>query len=717
MKANKPNTKLSQNKINNKSIPFNSNPFQPKKYYHCRDSKNIVNIKNNPFISNNNKNSIKNEKIKKEEEDNYNRPIYNQKLIISRSISEEKLYKCNLNINMAIGVNIERKWNSIDERYKTLKIFYFHTKYIFHKNKIKKLSDKDNNSNNAKKYKFSKKNKFSKNKIKCNNNHQKFMNMKDIMNNTKNDDDNNIFYKEGDINESNIILTNNNTITNKTVANISIPSFKVTDMNQNSYYKLKNNSNSYVIKNLPIIVDNNPKSQFIKNNNKIKYKKGESINKQIKNVKNDEKLNSVFVRRILLEEKFYIDSKGEKRTLYIKKISPIIQTKEILNNTEKKLIRNTKNVIEKNNYIKNNENTFINHNDINLNFNVCSFQKINFNSNNAKKNKLLNPKFESFEEDNRYNLNNNTSINDILILQNVKNILNVKKSKKGAKQEKKEIIYKTENHKSHQRLFSNSKKKKYIIYLSGKKKKQSIINYNINNIQRSSTKESNFNNMPLKFLLAFPKCSKNKGKHRKTKSNIILPNNIKYEKFKLKQGLNGEEAGDNFLQNKRSLSYVCKSSLYDLFNKLNNNKNSKDSSKKDNCNQIPIIPIKNRKNEFLIFSASPSGIVSKYHTKLNSINKSKYIRLKNNNKSKVPLDKKESCNISQRSNSLNRIRNNNNINSNYIKCIFNYLRSIIPNNGRNKSHRNFLFKNCDKFDLDNYIIEKKIIHSNRMNYQ
>ena len=727
---NKSKSKLSQKKSNNKNIPFNTNPFYPIKYFCFNEVKKIVNNKNKKLsgIINQKQKIINRKKLNFEQEDDYKISIYNQRLIISRDKSGEKLLKNKLIINKIMNKNKnEKKWNSTEERYKTINRYGFYTKKIFHKIKLIKPFGI---GINTKKNKFSKKSKkkkrFLKNKIKLNNN-QKYM----IMHDYNNYDTNNIIYRSNNINESNITLTSN-TITNKTITNNTMSNnYTISNITPNSYYNISNNTNSYIVENKPINEENASKNSIKKLNNiKIMENKGrnKNNNNQNKNVKNNDKVNTVFVRRIILEEKFTIDSKGDKKTIYIKKISPIIKTKEIINSADKRLIKNTKKVITNNNNYNNNDNTFINHNDINLNFNVCSFQKINLNGNDGKKKHL--EKIESFDEDSKLNMNNNTSLNDIL-LQNYKDLLNIKNCNTIIYKQPNGIIYKSDNHKSHQSLFPNSNKK-YFIYLSGNNanKKKSIIskkginnlnnnNQNINHIQRNSTKEmkiNDINNIPLKYLLSNPRCLKNKIIHRKTKTNCFS-NNIEYEKLKL--DTNGEEDEENNLSNKRSFSYICKSSLYDLVKKLNNNKETdlKENIKNGNFNQIPLIPNKNKINkinEYLIFSSSNSGNTSKDNTKINSVNNSKFIKIKMKN-SKVYTDNNES-NDSLRCNSLNRIKKKNIVNSNYIKCFINYLKSIIPNSGRNKSHRNFLIKKCEKYDLDNIIIKNKKNNSNRMNY-
>ena len=607
--------------------------------------------------------------------------------------------------------------DSTEERYKIVNHFDFYTKKIFHRNMFI----------NVKKSKYRKKNKknkrFLKNKFKLND-HQTFM----VMQNMNNTDENNEIYKSNNINESNITL-NNNTIRNKTLVNNAMSNFSLSNISLNSIYNISNNTNSYNIENKRYNVENESKILIKKmSNEKNIENKGRNKNNDIKNknAKNNENINTVFVRRIILEEKFIIDSKGEKKTIYIKKISPVIKTKEIINSADKRLFKNSNKIINNKKNYNNNDNTFINHNDINLNFNLCSFQKINLNGNSnnniVSKNKLLalRPKIESFEEGNKININNRTSLNDIL-LHNYKNLINVKNCNTMMYQ-KSNGIYKPDNHKSYQSLFQNPNKK-YYVYLSGNNfnKQKSKINKkavsnlnknkikNINSIQKTSIKELKNNNDPTE--LPNPRCLQSKIIHRKAKSNIISSYNKEYEKLKL--NLNGEDHENN--NKKRSFSYICKSSIYDLIKNINDNK--KTNLKNGNYNQIPFIPIKNKINkinEYIIFPSSNSGMSSKYNTKMNSLNNSKFIKLKKINKSKSYTNEINDNN--QKFHPLNKIPNKNVCNSNYIKCFFNYLKSIIPKSGRNKSHRNFLIKNCDQFDLDNLIIKSNKINSNRMNY-
>ena len=90
---NKSKSKLSQKKSNNKNIPFNTNPFYPIKYFCFNEVKKIVNNKNKKLsgIINQKQKIINRKKLNFEQEDDYNISIYNQRLIISRDKSGEKL--------------------------------------------------------------------------------------------------------------------------------------------------------------------------------------------------------------------------------------------------------------------------------------------------------------------------------------------------------------------------------------------------------------------------------------------------------------------------------------------------------------------------------------------------------------------------------------------------------------------------------------------------
>ena len=421
-------------------------------------------------------------------------------------------------------------------------------------------------------------------------------------------------------------------------------------------------------------------------------------------MKYNEKENTVFVRRIILEEKFTINSKGDKKTIYIKKISPAIKTKDIINSADKRLIK-TKKVV-KNNNDNNKDNTYINHNDINLNFNVCSFQKINLN-NNINKKMTLKEKTESFDDDYFKYGNNNDIITDQNILQNYKNFLNIKNCNKMVYRKPNGIYHSEKNHKSFQSLFS-SPNKRYFIKLIGndldknnsKNNKKAINNPNKKNeigIKKKST------NTPLKYMLSHPRCLKNKVVHRKTKTNL---NNIEFEK--LMDCQEEDEEKDNIV-NKRSLSFVGKKKEYNLVKKLKDTKKLELKEKLKNGNNTPGSRLSSKNpakiNEYFHFSPLNSGINSKSNTKKNSINNSKYIKKKSNkNKSNLYMNINGSNENNSRSHSLNKITSKNNYNSNEMKLFLNNLKNNMAlNSGRNKSHRNFLIKRCGKNNLDNIL--------------
>ena len=704
----KSKTKLQSNKINDKEK--SNNPFYPIKYFCINEVKKIVNNKNkkSPIINKNNENHIsykKNEKIKKEEEDEYNISIYDKKINLHNK-SFKNILITNFNNTIANNSN-KRKLNSSDERYKTIIKFGLNTKQIFHSFKliknIKKLFG-------TKKSKFSKKSKIKKNNINKDriklSNHYNYLDIHDI----NNINSNNIIYRTNNTNDSNNTITSNS-ITSKTITNNTLSNYTISNIAPSSYYNKNNlNINPNINQNISKNKENNQKIQGIKNNNiKIIKNKGRNktnnMNKGIKdiNIKNKRKENAIFVRRIILEETFTIDSKGDEKTLYIKKISPIMTKKEIINNFNKNLINN--NTINKS---KNKDNTFINHNDINLNFNLCSFQKIHLNNNNNNKKLGSKKKLESFDEECKYNINNDNSINDT-ILENCKDILNIKNGNKIIYQKSNETFFKTENnHKSYQSLFSSPKKKKFI-QLSGnqlnkknyKKIQKSKKNYknNINNnIRKSSTEEYKLNNSPLKNHLVNQRYLKNKMVHRKTKTNFIIPNIIKYDNL---INFNQEEEDNNNLINKRSFSFAGKMPLFSVVKKRKDKKKIEINNKLKTGNNSPIRKSINNKiskiNEYLNLSPLYSGKSSKNNTNVISINNNKNIKKINE------INKSNLFNIiddieKQRCHSLNKTTSKKNYNSNDLKKFLNYLKNnLISDNNRNKSHINFLNKKSENY--------------------
>ena len=711
----KSKTKLQQKKANNENAK-NNNPFIPIKYLCFNEVKKIVNNNKNKKpkvdIRNNEKpkNQNKNQKIKKEEEDEYSQFIYNKRLIIPHNMSFSNLLSLTYSLNKIEKNNIYiNYWKSTDERYNQTSKYGFNTKKIIRIYKEKSSNIKNNHikkSKFRKKYRVKKKNK---NRIKVNNN-KNFIDIHNITNiNT-----NNILNRGNNQNvyESYNNTLTSNTITSKTITNNTMSNYTLSNVSHSSYYNKQNNTNtnSNVTQNLSINKENKDrrKSNKINNINVITNKGRNKLNNMIKsqrnrNMKYNEKENTVFVRRIILEEKFTIDSKGDKKTIYIKKISPAIKTKDIINSADKRLIKTKK--MFKNNNDNNKDNTYINHNDINLNFNVCSFQKINLNNNNSKK-MILKEKTECFYDDYfKYGINNDIITNQN-ILQNYKNFLNIRNCNKMVYRKPNGIYHSEKNHKSFQSLFS-SPNKRYFIKLIGndldknksKNNKKAKNNPNKKNeigIKKKST------NTPLKYMLSHPRCLKNKVVHRKTKTNL---NDIEFEK--LMDCQEEDEEKDNIV-NKRSLSFVGKNNEFNLV-KLKDIKKFEHKEKLKNGNNTPGPRLSSKNptqiNEYFHFSPLNSRINSKNNTKKNSINNSKYIKKKSNkNKSNLYMNINESNENNSRSHSLNKITSKNNYNSNEMKLfLYNLKNNMVLNSGRNKSHRNFLIKRYEKNNLDNIL--------------
>ena len=108
---------------------------------------------------------------------------------------------------------------------------------------------------------------------------------------------------------------------------------KINRLIKNSQYKNSVLYNKIIqpYNNTKTLLNNNisyktPMIKYINNNNIIQDK-----NIKNKNTKNKEKESTLYVRRIILEEKYTIDSKGDKKTIYVKKISPAIKIKKIRN--------------------------------------------------------------------------------------------------------------------------------------------------------------------------------------------------------------------------------------------------------------------------------------------------------------------------------------------------------------------------------------------------
>ena len=665
--------KLSQKKKNKpyNIININNNPFYPIKNFILKGAPKIITNNINNII---NKKVLKSEKklkkdsLKVEEEDEYNQNIYNTKILIHHNISSQNLLENNFIIKqMKNFKKLNKKWNSTDERYKTVHKFGFFSKIIFNeinKRKLNKLKV------NQKKGKFNKRsrNKELMKKRLINNNNLDIQNIK----NTKN------IYNSNNIDELNFVLTNN-TITNNTIYSLTksnksfftktkIQNINTKDNKSNKRQSnFKNKSNKYY--NLQIIKDK------IINKNSINKKN------KIKNFKNSKE--KVFIRRIILEEKYTIDSAGNKKTIYFKRINPNMNIHQILYNSDKKKIQTKqKYKIYKNYEIK--DNSIIKKNDIKfnalspkMNLNYTTERKININTEEG--NKLI----------------NNNSEDDIL--QNYKHSLSLKNYDK--------LIY--------QKPFEN---KKYYISLKGKNfdKNKSKVNNNIrkyitNNKNSSKVFKSNHSD---KKITHFPNL-KNKKIHRNVKTNFSLSNNTESQK------INFDENDDNSIL-KRAHSLV--SSKHSLIDSEQNNKDkknleirneNKNGKKKSEEKVSTKLPLKKRKDS-LQLSLSNSSLASKNNTKMKN---TKYIKkINSNNKYNIYIYINDSnynsnnCNIeNSRSNSLNKIVNrlknqishNNVLNGNYqiilIKKLGQNLGNIIKNKKNiNRINYSYLIYNNNK---------------------
>ena len=708
----KSKSKLTSKKINNEKRQ-NNNPFYfPIKYFCFNEVKKIVNNKNkkSPVINKNNEKpkNINNHKTnKKEEEDDYKKSIYTKRLIISHSISLTNMINPNYASDKIEGKNNYLNYcYSADVRYKPIHKFRLNTKKILYNIK-QKINKKYNII--TKKNKFSRNNKKNKTIKKLSNKTQNYIDIHNITNINPNT----IIYRLCNIDDSKNIITSN-TINNKTITNKEINNYLISNNTPNKCFN-KNNT------------DTNRNHKITNINNK----RNKNINKslRIKNAEKNEKDNNIFIRRFILEEKYTIDSKGDKKTIYIKKINPIIQQKNILNSADKRLIKNKNKNKIKNNNNKNKDNTFINHNDINFNFNVCYYQKININNN--KKN-LLKEKLESLDDDYKSNNYNEISLNDT-IMQNYKDLLSIKNGNKIIYQKVNGIINNSEkSHKSFQNIFL-SPNQRYAIKLNGKdydKKKPKINKKNINNnnniyknnnnknnyyIKKNSTKEFKSINIPFKYILSHPRFLKNKVIHRKMKTNV---NNIDNEKI---YDYYKEEENNNTINNKRSLSYIGKSTVYNLVKKLKDNKKIELKDKLFNGNNISIYDTLNKNhinkiNEYFYFSPLISEIEPKDNTILNTLNNAKFKKTNKYIKTNLCLNINDSNDNSKRCNSLNKIinKNNKNYNTNEIKLFIHYLNNnMISGSNKNKSHRNFLIKKCDKYNIKN-IWNKKNSNNSKM---
>ena len=617
----KSKNKVIQRKNSNGNEKKYNNPFYPIKYFCFNDVKKIVNNKHkkSPISKNNEKlkNITKNEKAKKEEEDDYDENIYNKKLIIPFNSSCKNLSKLNFHLNKYKLKN-DFRWFSTDERYKILKKYGLFTKKII--NNIKKEKTTIRKILIFKKSKFSKNKaikKKIKNKIKLNN--YKYIDINEISN------INNLICRAHTINEFDNNLSNNNLTTKITANNITNNYIKSSKIN-NSMPNKSVNKNKYIVQKIKNNIKNNVYMQINKINNiKIINNINKSNEYRIQNRNNDENRNNVFVRRIVLEEKFTIDSKGDKRTIYFKKINPNLNTKDLINSHKKRSKRKNKNKIKLRN--NNKDNPYINNDDVNTNVKVGSFQKINLNKKKIDKLLHMNSKMDSYdEESNALSTNNNKNNNNpnATNLQNYKYYLNIKNYNKIYRPKPNGILYKSEkNRNSYQNLIHNANKRILKPLNISEKDKSKIkekpktkMNYSLNVSLNKKNNKKNKNiryNSPLNYMNIYPQCFKNKIIHRKIKTNCIIPNNNEDNK------LIPEEDTES-LSSQRSLSYIGR---IHLNNVTKNNKSGIKKEKKENLNYIntsrsgAVLPYSiNKIDNYFHISSSKHEIYSKNYSKI-----------------------------------------------------------------------------------------------------
>ena len=599
--------KFFRKNINNEDD--NCNQCKPIKYFCYNAVKKIVNNKNKHFT--NKINEIK--KVKKEEEDEYNKSIYNKKLLISHNLSFSN------SINKEYN-NLANKYNSTDERFKSLYKFGFYSKRIFF----------NLNKNNSKipKSKFSKICKIkAKNKTKLNKN---LFDTKIINGMAKN-----IIYRLNNINEL-IDNKENNTNACKTLTNNVLSILSNFNKTNSYYYKIDNtntNENNSNFHNLSYYEDFTP-SENKKYNKKIMKSKRNQKNSKIKKGGKE-----VYIRRIVLEEKYTIDSNGEIKRIYIRKISPSIKVRNEKVSRDKSLKRN------------NMDNSFINDRNINLDLNRSSFQQINLNRSDHKS--RITAKISNFNNNYKKNINNSKTIND-KILQNYK------------------YLYK-DNKNNGCLSFFQSPKKGYLINIidNNLEKKNSKIN-NINNKQ-NTIKGIILNKTPFKYQLNNSGFIRSKKIDRKSKIDYNLSYNDEKNKSIISQKSN------SFLP-KTPLNNLSKKSRHDCSKLLNTS-----------------IQNQNNINKLMIFPSKVSSTSSNNNSIKNSfINANiKIINKKNKFNLYINLDNNNICD-NLRKKSSNKISNNKN--NRYMKLFLKYLKNdIIVDDENNESQRNFHNKKFEKY--------------------
>ena len=624
--------KFYRKKLNNENY-YNMNQFYPIKFFHYNAIKKIFNNK----IQKSKKNINEIKKIKKEEEDDYNNSIYSKR-ILSPNLSFTNLRNKKFN-------NLFNKYNSTDERYKQIYKFGFYSKRIF-------FPSKKNNSNIIK-CKFIKTNRIkTKNKIKLKKNNP-FIDIHNINNINKN-----LIYRFNNIyklcNTKSNNTISNKTNTNNTLSNCSISNIApLTNFLNESNTNTNNNSNNF--QNSSYFRDFNPSGKK-KNINNIKV-----IKKKGKNSKEEKE---IFIRRIILEEKYTIDSNGKRKTIYVKKISPSLKERDVENSADKRLIRNKSN--------NNKDIILINHKDINLKFHL----------NKSDKKYIVKTEFEKFYDNCKMKINNSRSINNN-IRKNYKHLLNIKNENK-----------------SYQSLF-RPKKRYYITLIEDNIDKNSTKTnkkiYKINNKQ-SPIKAIISNKIPIKYKLNDLKFTKDKMADKKIKIDNYLSYNNSSDKKNKSNNINSskEKTPLFYLSLKHDISDSTSSiksknninkffmSSYKVSSTSSNNNSIKNSFKNTN------IKIINKKKYNLYINVDNNNLRSKSLNKIVNNKNNRYMKLfikylKNNIIDDTEINKSHTNFVNQKIEKCNILNKISKINSKKRKCA-NYINIKKKEKKKNKKN-------------------------------
>ena len=348
-------------------------------------------------------------------EDDYCSSVYNDPFPISNKKSNQKklnktFSKERKNGNFSVKLN-----NSFDSKDIFNNKIILKNKLIFLFSKLKKkISLNIPNKSINLKSKFSNFNpkinkhiRFSYQILNCNEKDNAFLKHTNTVSNTdefKSSNNNFISYIE------NSKIMNSNQKTKSTLIKRNNTEDLVHNFSSNISQRNKDKNNSRLINHINSL--NNRKNSDTSNNN-IKYN-----NSNIKKIiyKSPPQSKIFFKKRIVLEEEYVINEKGEKKLLRVKKLDNNNENDEvrfredkvfIQKNNENELYNKLKNSTQKNFYIKNNYQMYNSAN--NTNNNICIKNNNNNNINNGRK-KL---KYEIL-----YKNNNPNNINNILVVEN-----------------------------------------------------------------------------------------------------------------------------------------------------------------------------------------------------------------------------------------------------------------------------------------------------------